>query len=55
MTEECLGITDMNQRMTTDEAIKKGYGVIDGGATKTLASVYALEALQTPEHREVPG
>lgn len=46
MTEECLGITDMNQRMTTDEAIKKGYGVIDGGATKTLASVYALEALQ---------
>eukprot|EP00439_Symbiodinium_sp_Y106_P064324 s93_g10.t1 len=30
---------------TTAEAIEDGYGVIDGGATKTLGSVVALEAV----------
>ena len=31
--------------LTTAEATRKGFAVIDGGATKTLASVTALEAL----------
>lgn len=31
--------------MSTAEATRLGYGVIDGGATRTLASVQALEAL----------
>ena len=31
--------------MTTAEAVKAGYGVIDGGATKTLGSTHALEAV----------
>eukprot|EP00435_Cladocopium_sp_Y103_P060537 s526_g22.t1 len=31
--------------MTTEEAIEKGFGVIDGGATKTLGSIHALEAI----------
>ena len=31
--------------LTTSEAIQKGYGILDGGATKTLGSVYALERL----------
>lgn len=31
--------------MSTADATRLGYGVIDGGATKTLASVAALEAL----------
>ena len=55
MTEECLGITDMNQRMTTDEAIKKGYGVIDGGAHQNIGFSLCSGGFTTPEHREVPG
>ena len=31
--------------MTTQEAVEKGMGIIDGGATRTLGSVYALEKL----------
>lgn len=38
--------------MTTEEAITKGYGVIDGGATKTLGSVFALEAVAAENYRK---
>ena len=31
--------------MSTHEAVEKGMGIIDGGATRTLGSVYALEKL----------
>ena len=31
--------------LTTSEAVEQGFGIIDGGATKTLGSVYALECL----------
>ena len=31
--------------MTTSEAIQAGYGIVDGGATRTLGSVHALEAV----------
>lgn len=31
--------------MTTQEAVNAGMGIIDGGATKTLGSVYAMEKL----------
>ena len=44
--EICLGAVATSSRMTTEEAIQQGYGVIDGGATKTLGSVHALEAIQ---------
>ena len=40
--EDALTASD---EMSTSEATRLGYGVIDGGATKTLASVTALEAL----------
>ncbi|OLP95374.1 hypothetical protein AK812_SmicGene22509 [Symbiodinium microadriaticum] len=36
--------------LTTTEAMEAGMGVIDGGATKTLASVAALEALMRRNH-----
>ena len=32
-------------QMSTEEAIERGYGVVDGGATKTLGSIHALEAI----------
>ena len=32
-------------RKSTEQAIAEGYGIVDGGATKTLGSVYAMEAL----------
>ena len=31
---------------STEEAVKEGYGVLDGGATKTMASIHALECLE---------
>ena len=37
--------TQGHEKMTTEEAIEKGFGVVDGGATKTLGSVHALEAI----------
>ena len=38
--------------MTTQEAVKTGYAVIDGGATKTLGSVTALENILAINHRK---
>ena len=32
-------------KLTTEEAIRQGYGIIDGGATKTLGSLHALGAI----------
>lgn len=32
-------------RMTTAQAVDAGYGIIDGGATRTLGSTYALDAI----------
>lgn len=31
--------------MTTSKAIQAGYGIVDGGATRTLGSVHALEVV----------
>ena len=31
--------------MTTAEAVREGYAILDGGATRTLASVHAIECL----------
>ena len=46
-TEEAYATEDAgrNRQKTTEEAIQMGYGIIDGGATRTLASVHALEAM----------
>ncbi|CAE7028551.1 unnamed protein product [Symbiodinium sp. CCMP2592] len=38
--------------MTTHDAVKAGYAVIDGGATKTLGSVTALENILAINHRK---
>ena len=38
--------------LTTQEAVSKGYGVIDGGATKTLGSVTALQAVMDINHQK---
>lgn len=32
-------------KLTMEEAIRQGYGIIDGGATKTLGSLHALGAI----------
>lgn len=37
---------------TTEEAIRLGYGIVDGGATKTLGSVHALEALVSENEKK---
>ena len=42
---ECYTVTNPEDRMTTSEAVRQGFGVIDGGATRTLGSVVALEAI----------
>ena len=42
--DEAAMVTNQDA-MTTEEAVLKGYGIIDGGATKTLGSVHALEAV----------
>eukprot|EP00439_Symbiodinium_sp_Y106_P029431 s4552_g3.t1 len=38
--------------LTTAEAVKKGMAVIDGGATRTLASVPAMEAIMSINHQK---
>ena len=43
-----------DERMTTAEAMSAGIGIIDGGATKTLASVAALEQLML-RNKELRG
>ena len=40
-----LAMTAQSMPPTTLEAIHQGKAIIDGGATKTMASVYALEKL----------
>ena len=44
--DQCMAITEVGSRKSTSEAIAAGLAVVDGGATKTLASVHALEAIQ---------
>lgn len=44
--DQCMAITEVGNRKSTSEAIAAGLAVVDGGATKTLASVHALEAIQ---------
>ena len=43
--EAAMMTVGQSGQMTTEEAIEKGFGVVDGGATKTLGSVHALEAI----------
>ena len=33
------------RHLTTDEAVNQGYGIIDGGATRTMGSIHALKAI----------
>ena len=35
-----------------EEAVLQGYGIIGGGATKTLGSVHALEAVAAENYRK---
>ena len=44
--DQCMAVTEVGNRKSTSEAIAAGLAVVDGGATKTLASVHALEAIQ---------
>ena len=44
--DQCTAVTEVGNRKSTSEAIAAGLAVVDGGATKTLASVHALEAIQ---------
>jgi len=42
--------------LTTSDVVKAGFGVLDGGATKTMASVAAIECLRSIcRERELPG
>ena len=47
--EHALGIFP---GLTTEEAVRKGYAVVDGGATKTLGSTHALEAVMEENLRK---
>ena len=49
--DEAAMVTNQDA-MTTEEAVLKGYGIIDGGATKTLGSVHALEAVAAENFRK---
>ena len=40
------------QVKSTEQAIREGHGIVDGGATKTLGSVHALEALVSENLRK---
>ena len=40
---------------STEEAVKEGYGVLDGGATKTMASIHALECLEEKVMHKQPN
>ena len=33
------------RHLTTEEAVAQGYGIIDGGATRTMGSIHALKAI----------
>ena len=44
-TEECLQTTNAAAAISTSEAVAQGMAVIDGGATQTIGSVKALEAV----------
>ena len=48
--EEALATSE--NMLTTEEAVLQGYGIIDGGATKTLGSVHALEAVAAENYRK---
>ena len=48
--EEALATSE--NTLTTEEAVLQGYGIIDGGATKTLGSVHALEAVAAENYRK---
>ena len=39
------GESSGESQMTTEEAVSRGYGILDGGATKTMGSVHALKAI----------
>lgn len=43
--ESAMATQETNAARTTKEAVRDGYAVIDGGATKTLGSVTAIQAV----------
>lgn len=43
--EQALAAVGEARTMTTEEAVNQGYGVIDGGATRTMGSIHALKAI----------
>ena len=38
--------------MTTEQAVTAGYGIVDGGATRTIGSTYALEAIASENFKK---
>ncbi|CAE7881711.1 unnamed protein product [Symbiodinium sp. KB8] len=55
-SEEQQALAAMGQARRTLKAVEEGYAIIDGGATKTLGSVHAVEALlrRNQEHHGYP-
>ena len=49
---ECQAAWSAETPMTTHEAVKAGYAVVDGGATKTLGSVTAIENILAINHKK---
>ena len=43
--EQALMAMGEARHLTTDEAVNQGYGIIDGGATRTMGSIHALKAI----------
>ena len=41
--------------MSTNEVVREGFGVLDGGATRTMASIYAIQQLQEKSHQSGKG
>ena len=50
-------IEDTNKNVVPgDRVLREGYGVLDGGATKTMASLHAIECLQSKARElQLPG
>ena len=50
--EQALSATDEQAFMTTQEAVRHGWAVVDGGATKTLGSITAVQNILDKNQRD---
>ena len=50
--EKVFQATGMGEQISTQQAIDQGYGIVDGGATKTIGSVYAMEKIMEENMRK---